>query len=288
MMKDKLVQSIKRYPKVVLLLFLLVISASSFTVGTYAWYVSSDQTENKFQGTVFQSQIAEVFAPVVDWQPNQTKPKQVSVQNAGEMPSFVRLSLYEFLIDFKINYEDQSGNANLEQLKGPTANPIDEKNTDTWVKQHSYLANDGNYYLANHAWVPSTDPSKQQMFTYNPDRTLDRNEFAYRSQTYQQLKYFQLNFNKNLTTAVQANTQDGYWLYEKGYFYYSKPLQPGETTSDLLESVGLTYNFPNKYKNALYTIKVFMDAHDPTDSIYANWGISTDSEAGKLIKAQLN
>lgn len=296
-MKNKLIKTIRTYPKVFLTALILMLGAFSFSVGTYAWYVSSDQTVNSFKGTVFQSKLTEVFAPVVNWNPNETKTKGVAVQNAGDTPSMVRISLYEFLLDFEVNYTDKTGNANLNTRTGPVNPIVNDRDTSTWKPasksspKGTYLADNGKYYIANYAMAPSTNPLDKEMYTYSKDPTKERMEYVSNQKeenVHNKLQYFQLNFNPNLVTEFNANNQEGYWLYENGFFYYSKSLNPGEMTSNLLESVTLAYNFPNKYKNALYAIEVYLDAHDSTTSIFTDWQLDQNSEAKKLLNAQIN
>ena len=49
----------------------------------------------------------------------------------------------------------------------------------------------------------------------------------------------------SLTTITFDNQME--WVGEGGYYYYNSDLQPGETTSSLLESVSYNVNIPNDY-----------------------------------------
>lgn len=54
--------------------------------------------------------------------------------------------------------------------------------------------------------------------------------------------------------TVGCNTTD--WTYFEGYYYYNKPLAPGETTEPLFTSVAFDEQMGNEYQNAKATIEV--------------------------------
>ena len=259
------------------LIVAVAVSLAAF-VGTFAWFTSSDQIANAFEGTHLVAEIDETFSPKVDWQPGEDTTKEVRVKNTGDSPAIVRLSLYEFLLNFQIDVTDQTGNANLKTVDQSVSPEVDGKNTDTWylaAKGKGTYKNNSTYYVANQAWV--SDPTKQTgMYEYEGAL---QNEAPF--------KYITLNFTGNLKTTVDAPATNDYWLYDSGYFYYSRVLKPGEITDDLLKSVTLSESIPNQYKGALYKLKVYMDAHDVTSPVLSAWSLSKGSPAYALVESQI-
>lgn len=260
------------------LLVLTIISLSAF-VGTFAWFTSSDYRANAFEGTHLVAEIDETFTSKTKWEPGEETTKEVRVRNTGDSPAIVRVSLYEFLLTFQIDYTDQTGNANLKTVTQSLSPEVDSTNTDTWepsaTAKGTYKSG-SIYYVANQAWV--SDP-KNQTGMY---------EYEGAAQQEAPFKYIALNFTEQLNTTVDPNASTDYWLYDSGYFYYSRILQPGEITEDLLKSVTLSDTIPNQYKGALYKLKVYMDAHDVTSPVLSAWNLSKGSPAYTLIENQLN
>lgn len=50
------------------------------------------------------------------------------------------------------------------------------------------------------------------------------------------------------------------WIESDGYYYYSKPLQPGEATSALFKTVTFAPEMSNMYQNSKATIRVIAQA----------------------------
>lgn len=264
--------------KTVLLLVAVGVSLSTF-IGTFAWFTSSDKQVNAFEGTHLVAQIDETFTPKIEWAPGEQATKEVRIENTGETPAIVRVSLYEFLLNFQIDTTDQTGNGNLKTVKQAVTPSVDGKDTDTWTaaaQAHGTYQQGDQYYVANQAWV--SDPNNQTgMYEYGGTQ-----------QQTVPYKFITLNFTEQLKTTVDSSATTDYWLYDAGYFYYSRPLQPGERSTDLLKSVTLAETIPNAYKGALYKIKVYMDAHDVTEPILSAWNLNKESPAYTLIESQLN
>lgn len=260
-------------------LFFVVFGVSLVTlIGTFSWFTSSDKNVNAFEGTYLVAQIEETFMPKKDWNPGEQVTKEVRIVNTGDTPAIIRVSLYEFLLNFQLDMTDQTGNGNLKKVQQAVSPYVDDKNTDTWAKaaQAQGTYNQGtSYYVANNAWV--SDPDKKTgMYEYNGKRN--------DSEPY---KYIKLNFTDQIKINVDSDKKEDYWLYENGYFYYSRPLQPGESSIDLLKSVTLSQSIPNSYKGALYKLKVYMDAHDTTAPVLDTWSLTKESPAYTLVESQL-
>ncbi|WP_348921024.1 BsaA family SipW-dependent biofilm matrix protein [Enterococcus rotai] len=272
----KIINLLKK--KWVVFLFTFVFIASAIALKeTYAWFMSSDNHTNSFVGTELVAEIDEVFTPNKEWQPSSTTTKEIRIKNIGSTTTFVRISFYEFLASFQIDLTDQIGNGNLKTVTAAIMPNLDEANTDTWeiaAKNHGTYTSAGKNYITDEVLV--SDPlNKVGMYEYN---SAEREKTA--------LKYLNLNFSKAFEATVPSVTEKK-WLYEKGYFYYLSPLQSGELSEPLLDSVTLSDKLPNKYKGALYKLKVYMDAHDTTQSLIDEWQLEKNGEVYPLLVGQL-
>lgn len=75
-----------------------------------------------------------------------------------------------------------------------------------------------------------------------------------------------------------CNTTD--WTYQDGYYYYNKPLAPGETTEPLFTSVAFDDQMGNKYQNSTAHVDVnayaVQSANNGEDVLSANgWPLPT-------------
>lgn len=243
---------------------------------TFAWFTSTDSVKNSFAGTHLVAEIKEVFKPNDAWGPGQQTEKKVSIKNTGDTDAFVRVSLYEFLLSFQIDLSDQIGNGNLKRVDNEQTPIVNADDTNTWLpaaQSNGTFKNKADYLIAEKAWV-SYPEKRQGMYQYL-DPTRNATPF----------QYMILNFSDNVTTQI-INSQN-YWLYEDGYFYYSKLLKPNESTTNLLEGISLSDTVPNKFKNALYQMKVYMDAHDVTAPVIDSWNLSENSKAYQVLINQL-
>lgn len=55
---------------------------------------------------------------------------------------------------------------------------------------------------------------------------------------------------------VSLNFSDTEWTYSEGYYYYNRPLKPGETTEPLFTTVTFDPQMGNDYQNASAHVKV--------------------------------
>lgn len=244
---------------------------------TYAWFTASDKVANAFEGTQLVAEIDEVFIPNEQFKPGEKTTKEIRVHNTGETPAFVRLSLYEFFLSLQIDVTDQIGNANLKTVKQEVEPTVDQKNTDTWAPAataHGTLEQKRINYVADKAII--SDPKKK----------IGMYEYASSARKQTPLKFLTLNFSsafKSKAPSVVAKN----WIYENGYFYYLVPLQPGAESEPLMDSVSLSDATPNKYKGALYTLKVYMDAHDQTKPLADDWNLEKAGAVYSLLNPQL-
>ena len=251
---------------------IVVILSAFFIVGTFAWFTSSDYKINQFRGTRLAAEITEEFYPNMEWRPEETTKKEVCVKNIGESDAFVRVSLYEFLLLFQVDTTDRTGNGNLKTVEKEKKPIVDSADVNTWENAAelggSYTWYSNNY-VASQAVVPDV---KNEKGYYQLDET-DRNEL---------LKKFKVLFG-NVVTIIPNSSAEDYWLYEDGYFYYSRPLKAKEQSDRLLNGVSLNGDISNKYKGSLYQMKIFMDAHDLTSNVFTSWGIKSTDQVNKLL-----
>lgn len=246
------------------------------TIGvTFAWFTSSDKRTNAFKGTQLVAEIDEVFTPPTKWKPGETTIKEIRVKNSGQVSAFVRVSLYEFLASFEVETSDQTGN--LKTVPSPINPTLDEQETKTWeaaAKAHGTYTKESKHYVTKD--VLMSDPETQTgMYEY---KGTEREKTA--------LKYITLNFSDALKETVPTTTSKS-WVYEKGYFYYLSPLQPGEESKPLLTSESLSSTIPNQYKGSLYKLKVYMDAHDQTKPLLDEWQLENGSKVYHNLEQQL-
>lgn len=254
-----------------------IISVSAF-VGTFAWFASADQRVNPFKGTQLVSEIDEVFTPNEQWTPG-TQTKEVRVKNTGKTPAMVRLSLYEFLATFQVSVSPKTGTGtgNLTTVDASIQPTLEAKDPLTWqaaATAHGTYEKEGSYYVTESALV--SDPiNKTGQYEYNdPQRKATA------------LQYITLNFSTAFKETVPTEPEAS-WVYEKGYFYYLVPLQPGEESAPLLNSVTLASTIPNQYKGALYQLQVYMDAHDETQPLLDAWQVEKTGAVYPLLAPQL-
>lgn len=245
---------------------------------TYAWFVSQSDKTNHFEGSRLSVKIVEDFTTETKWSSSETIIKRVTVKNIGDIPAFVRISLYEYLLTFQIDTKDQTGNGNLMLSKNSVTPMVDFSNVDTWKKavdaQGTYTAVNGNHYIAKEAIVANSPQDRYRIKTDNSNRETT------------ELKWFQLGFSSSVSEQVITNTT-GYWLYSDGYFYYSKLLSPNEESQPIIEDVSLDASAPNKMKGSLYKLEPKMEAHDATTVLLGAWNITTSHPAYPFYKDQL-
>lgn len=257
--------------KMPILLFTLLFSSLMILGSTYAWFTSEDTKKNEFVGGRLAAEIVEEFEANYQWQPAMTTVKKISVENTGDIPAFVRLSLYEYLLLFKVDTTDQTGNGNLVRNQVAKDPVVDGNKIETWQKaaeKGGTYESENTFFLAKKAVIPKLD----EPYIYQ-DSERDRSLF----------KWFQLEFREPIYTSLPPPGTKKYWLYQEGYFYYSELLEPKETSEYLLKNVHLSQSAPNSYKGVLYQLNPTMDAHDATSLLFSAWKIPKDSQAYQLF-----
>jgi len=255
--------------KLFLLFFSLFLSLLVIVGSTYSWITYSDEHINtsKPNRRKLSATIDEQFTMNLQWKPGEKVEKRVAVRNNGQTPAFVKLSLYEFFLAFEIDIDDETGNGALKQVAKSSTTPIKMDDPTTWAKGNTYKINTNSYFVANEV-IKSNTQNIGTAYKYNGVRANTT------------LNYLTIQFNSTAIYTVdrrpEAN-QKNYWYYSNGYFYYSELLQPKEISSELIQSVMLDQNLPNRYKGSFYHLVPLMEAHDNTKSLLADWNLPPDS-----------
>ncbi|WP_086315594.1 hypothetical protein A5821_003094 [Enterococcus sp. 7F3_DIV0205] len=265
--------------KLIIALCTFLFSGLMVLGSTYAWFVSEDSEVNHFVGSRLSAEITEEFEPEFEWQPAITTKKVIQVKNTGNIPTFVRISLYEYLLTFKIDTTDQTGNGNLAVSPQEILPLVDKSNTETWQPAANaggtYL-HDGKNLISEKAIVPNM-LTGTEMYKFK-DSNREKTE----------LRWFQLLFPDNVYNSAPPTGTKDYWLYKNGYFYYSELLQPSEISTPVMKSVRLSASAPNKFKSALYQLNPVMDAHDGTKGLLSSWNIGSSGELYDLYHDRLS
>lgn len=253
-------RKINRRKKTVLSI-VLFFSSICVISSVYAWFTSYDNKINHFIGTSLSAKIIEEFQETREWEPSTVTTKVVRVKNYGEAPAFVRVSVYEYLLTFQLGLADQTENGNLKKDYIARLPIVFEKHPTSWKNAAN---SKGTYtYKRNHFFAD------KPMFADSPDR----NYFDQAKRSVTDLNWFHINFSQNVYMAELPKITSDFWYYSDGYFYYSKPIKPGEVSVPLIEGVYLDKYTPNYIKGALYQIEPKMDAHDVSKNVFNTWGM---------------
>lgn len=246
---------------------------------TYAWFTSEDSKRNNFLGSSLSAEIVEEFEPEFEWQPGLTTKKVIQVKNTGDVSAFVRISLYEYLLTFKVDTTDQTGNGNLATSLKEVLPVVDQKKTESWqpaALAGGTYAHENQNYIAQKAIVPNILTGTEM--------------YKFKDSSGQQpdLRWFQLTFSDNVYDSAPPLGTKKYWLYQDGYFYYSELLKSNEVSVPLVKNVRLRLGAPNKYKGSLYQLNPVMNAHDGTKELLSAWNIGTSGKIYTLYQDQLS
>ena len=261
----KIINSNKPFLAVLSVVLSLLLVAGS----TYSWITYSDEriNQNKPNQKKLSAVIDEIYTPNLQWEPGTTTDKKMAIRNDGQMPAVIRVSLYEFFAQFELDTIDGVGNGNLKIVSKPSNTTMTMADASTWKKGSTYKFASGKYYTAAEVYKSDKNNPKTA-YIYNGSRVVEG------------LKYITINFNDkdiyDVNNQPALGTKD-YWYYSEGYFYYSEPLQPKEKTKELVQSVTIDKNLPNKHKGSFYQLIPVMNAHDRTKALMENWNITSGS-----------
>lgn len=258
------------------LIFSVALSLLIIIGSTYAWVTYSDKRINRMENKneKLQASIKEEFTEKLDFAPGEKTTKKVSVENEGEFKALVRLSLYEFLATFELDMADGENQANSKLKETPKTELSSEVKYATFEDQSTW---DAKNYVAinNETYVQMKNVEKSDTKDIGTAYQYDGNNQSGK------LAYLTIGFNNNNIYDVNRRPPIGtidYWYYSDGYFYYSEVLKQSETTTNLMEEVGLAENIPNMYKGAFYQLVPVMEAHDITNTLKDDWSISSSQD----------
>lgn len=276
---NKLLKTINQN-KPFLAVFSVFLSLLLVVGSTYSWITYSDEqiNRNKPNSKKLSAVIDEVFTPNLQWEPGAITEKKLLVKNDGQMPAIVRVSLYEFLAQFELDMTDGIGNGSQKIVKNSSGSDLIMEDVNTWEKGRTYKIKSGKYFTVSDV--------------YKGDKTDPNTAYVYKGiRSVESLKYLNIQFNAADIYDENNKPMSGlqnYWYYSSGYFYYSEVLQPKEKTKQLIQSVTLDKNLPNKYKSSLYQLIPVMDAHDTTESLIENWKIDSGSYLEEMYRGKVH
>lgn len=227
---------------------------------TYAWRTFSDERINRMETKRLKIDLIGNDPFVLDWIPDSKRIKEIRVVNPSESDAIVRVSLEEFLVRFEL---DDQIEGRLKEIQ-TAINPIDERDTTTWQTGRTYEKEAGHYLLSQEAL--------QEAYVYPGDT---RNAL---------LTPLELNFVPDkVQMSLLPVDSEGYWFYEKGYFYYSEILKPGEMSEILVSSIQLK-SPPNALKFGLYTLHAKASGLSASkESLAALWELAPTDLAYQLL-----
>lgn len=257
-----LMKSIHR-SKPTIAFFTVCLSVLLVVGSTYSWIISQDQRVNRAitSNRKLSAKIDEDFNREMSWIPGKEVEKKVRVENDGETPAIVRLSLYEFLLTFENDLEDQVGNGGLKWVTTPSATQVKQDDYTTWAVGNTYGSGTKHRKVASVIVNDRTDPNDAIVYQGTRAAPLDLLSIAF-------------NDTKIFTGSLPPTGTNNYWFYQDGYFYYSEVLKPKDKTVELINSVTLDKLTPNGFKGSLYHLVPIMDAHDITKSILSDWQVT--------------
>lgn len=263
-----------------LAVFSLFLSLLLIVGSTYSWITYSDEKINpsKPNAKKLSATIDEAFIPNLQWMPGKVTANELSVENNGQMPAIVRISLYEFFAQFELDTADGIGNGKRKVVNRSSGADIQIENAATWAKGNTYKVASGKYYTISDIYKgDKTNP--KTAYSYKGNRTVDG------------LKYVTIQFNDKDIYDIKNKPASGiknYWYFSDGYFYYSEVLKPKEKTKQLIRSVVLEKNVPNKYKGSLYQLIPVMEAHDITKSLLGDWKVTSNSYVETMYRGKVH
>ncbi|OTN88204.1 hypothetical protein A5819_000656 [Enterococcus sp. 7E2_DIV0204] len=266
--------------KPLLAIFSVFLSSLLVVGSTYAWITYSDEKINLSQPNTkkLSAEIDEVFTPNLQWIPGKATEKKLLVNNNGQTPAIIRLSLYEYFAQFELDMTDGGGNGSPKIAANSSGTDIKIEAVSSWQKGRTYKIGPSKYYTASEVHKGNTKNPKTA-YVYKGERIVEG------------LNYVTIQFNDREIYDEQNKPASGiknYWYYSDGYFYYSEVLQPKEKTKQLIQSVTLDKGLPNKYKSSLYQLIPVMDAHDVTKSLLMDWKITTNSYVEKMYRGKVH
>ncbi len=199
---------------------------------SYSWFTSKNSTVNNLNTANLKTEINEDYFPTKMLLPDKVYKKSIKIINTGNCNAFVRVSLAEILIDFEVEDANLANSGNLKTTNFPSATVIDLNNPLSYEN-----AVPGNLILNKNS-------------LYNTIKNVFKSNIT--------MIYEDAMRNPNISNKIQLvwDTSVGFdWVYENGYFYYTKILSKNMQTPPLLSGIKLK-SLNNLEKGSIYKLIV--------------------------------
>ena len=257
---------------------------------TFAWFASNDGVTNRLNAGTLGVKITEQFTPINDWKPGQEVKKEVTFLNTGNTNSVVRVSLNEILMLFSVDLETANLSVKTEEDSDIVASASD---TAGWQKGNLFPAY--TYNPETGQKEPRTNGSGK--FLFHIIDSVYQRDYINNHEGGRELeigRYITINWNDSVSSDTTAKGSK--WLYydstndgiDNGYFYYLDILEPGKQTVPLIDSLTVSPDLPNTWKNAPYKLDVYVESTDArVGAPEEMWGLPTNSEVYKALADKL-
>jgi len=145
---------------------LVAIALVGIVGGTFAYFTSSTQFENRFQTKPYSTEVSEEFTSPDKWTPGTTTSKTVVAKNTGDVDVAVRVSYTEEWKGNAGSGSTLSGNITVGEAPNTTterAAIINFANTSDWIHE-------GNYYYYKYKLTKNQETSSFiSGVTFNPN-----------------------------------------------------------------------------------------------------------------------
>lgn len=244
------------YKKRQSLILVFLVNLLILVGGTFAWFTGKDERVNRVDAPdgEIKIKIEGQLTPLI-LSPGLTVKREVVFRNESQQSVFVRASLNEVLASFEVDTTDQTGNAHLKNyihVQPPVTPSVSLTDDTTWVKDTFYQAN------------------KQELFKIS-DVSFYKYEEGSTATKPLDFQPIHLTMGKVFDTFQADKTN--YWLYKDGFFYYSEPILPTNTTGIFVDKISLATDTPNRLKGSLYNNSILVDGVVRNDTVYDAWEI---------------
>lgn len=118
-----------------------VVVAVALVGGTLAWFTDSEIATNMFKTGSVEVKIDETFTPVTDWTPGTVTNKDVTIENTGKSPAFIRVKLDKGWYDVNDTENKSKLDLDTTNIVPSILNEATTPTEDKWI-----LGGDGYYY----------------------------------------------------------------------------------------------------------------------------------------------
>lgn len=228
------------------------------TRSSYAWFFSQTSRSNNVSGVDLNTMINEDYDYIYNLIPDKSYVKSIRVLNTGNCDALVRISLSEVFINFEID----PSTGNIKTITDSSEHIIDLNDIDSYENAENgnviHVATADNLELYN--VINNVFKSNNTMISSDTTRESNISE------------KIELIWNDSLGND---------WIFEDGYFYYTKVLMKGTQTTPLLDKIKLKA-MNNEDKGSIYKLIAKQDSLTTTEDALTGltsggWGLIEDS-----------